>query len=189
MHTHKQHIHLIGASGSGKTTLAKALAERLGYAHFDADDYFHEPTDPPFQRQRPPEECRRLMTADLKGLDNWVISGSVLNWGEHPLLMPSLLVLIQLPQDIRLQRLRQRERERFGSRLDPGGDMHEDHLWFMNWTKGYEDGTAELNSITIHEAMLARQSCPTLRLIGPLSLTEQIDKILDLLDGDKSSKH
>lgn len=33
---------VMGVSGSGKTTLAKALAERLGWDFFDADD-FHPP--------------------------------------------------------------------------------------------------------------------------------------------------
>jgi adenylate kinase family enzyme len=33
-------IHLIGASGSGTTTLGRALAQRLGYPHFDTDHYF-----------------------------------------------------------------------------------------------------------------------------------------------------
>ena len=40
-------IHILGASGSGTTTLGRALAERLQCPHFDADDYFWVPTDPP----------------------------------------------------------------------------------------------------------------------------------------------
>ena len=34
----KKHIHIFGASGSGTTTIAKAVSERLGYAHFDSDN-------------------------------------------------------------------------------------------------------------------------------------------------------
>jgi Shikimate kinase len=40
-------IHILGASGSGTTTLGRALAERLQYPHFDTDDSFWVPTDPP----------------------------------------------------------------------------------------------------------------------------------------------
>jgi adenylate kinase family enzyme len=37
-------IHILGASGSGTTTLAKALANELGYKHFDTDDYYWIPS-------------------------------------------------------------------------------------------------------------------------------------------------
>ena len=37
------------ASGSGTTTLRRALKEKYEYAHFDTDDYFWIPTNPPIQ--------------------------------------------------------------------------------------------------------------------------------------------
>ena len=40
-------IHILGASGSGTTTLGRALAARLQCPHFDTDDCFWLPTDPP----------------------------------------------------------------------------------------------------------------------------------------------
>ena len=47
------HIHITGASGAGVTTLGAALAERLGGAQFDVDDFFWMPTVPPFTDKRP----------------------------------------------------------------------------------------------------------------------------------------
>ena len=41
-------IHILGASGSGTTALGQALAEHLRCPHFDTDDYFWLPTDPPY---------------------------------------------------------------------------------------------------------------------------------------------
>jgi len=58
-------INIIGASGTGKTTLAKALATQLKCSHFDSDDYYHFPTDPPYQKQRSPEERVSLLTKDV----------------------------------------------------------------------------------------------------------------------------
>src|SRR5438128_874343 len=46
-----QRLHILGASGSGTTTLGRALAEGLQCPHFDTDDYFWLPTDPPFTQQ------------------------------------------------------------------------------------------------------------------------------------------
>ncbi|MFQ5741285.1 MAG: shikimate kinase [Acidobacteriota bacterium] len=34
----------MGVSGSGKTTVGEALARRLGWAFFDADDFHPPPT-------------------------------------------------------------------------------------------------------------------------------------------------
>ena len=41
-------IHIFGASGCGTTTLGDAVAEKLPLTHFDVDDFYWRPTDPPF---------------------------------------------------------------------------------------------------------------------------------------------
>ncbi|ETX02276.1 MAG: hypothetical protein ETSY1_04195, partial [Candidatus Entotheonella factor] len=75
-------IHLLGASGSGTTTLGRALVERLNCPHFDTDDYFWLPTDPPFTHKRDtPWRQQRLMD-DLTTHDAWVLSGSLCGWGD-----------------------------------------------------------------------------------------------------------
>ena len=58
-------IHILGASGSGTTTLGRALAERLQGPHFDTDDYFWLPTDPPYTQRRERTERQRLLMDDL----------------------------------------------------------------------------------------------------------------------------
>ncbi len=54
-------IHITGASGSGTTTLGRALAAELSCPHFDSDDYFWLPTDPPYTTQRDSEERNRRL--------------------------------------------------------------------------------------------------------------------------------
>ncbi len=54
-------IHITGASGSGTTTLGRALAHLANVDHFDTDDYFWEPSDPPFSRPRLRDERIRLL--------------------------------------------------------------------------------------------------------------------------------
>src|SRR5262249_50471196 len=136
-------INIIGASGSGKTTLAKALAARLGIPHFDADDYYHFPTDPPFQKQRSPQERQSLVMRDLGPLPSWVLSGAVGAWEPEPILDYTHIFLLYLPPEVRLARLRQREQRLYGKRIEAGGDMEEDHKLFIQWTAGYDLGTSE----------------------------------------------
>lgn len=175
-------INLIGASGTGKTTLGKALAQALQCPHFDADAYYHLPTDPPFQQQRSPAERTRLFLLDLPPAPAWVLSGSVISWEPHPELSFDLIVFLRLPVDLRLQRLREREQALYGERIAPGGDMYEDHLGFMDWTAGYDHSTADVNNLQIHTGWLARQRCQVLTMAEPLTLEQQLEKILAFIN-------
>jgi adenylate kinase family enzyme len=74
-------IHILGASGSGTITLGITLAGRFGYTQLDTDDYFWEPTDPPFQRPRTRHERQTRLTAALDAPPRWIVSGSLCGWG------------------------------------------------------------------------------------------------------------
>lgn len=174
----EQRIYIIGASGTGKTTLAKAIAVCLGLPHFDSDDYFHFPTDPPFQKQRSPAERAEMLSHDLGKHVSWVLSGGAGTWVPKVELDATLVVFLYLPVEIRLARLRKRESQLYGSRLLPGGDMEEVHQQFMQWTAGYDDGTAEgTNTLPAHEAFLANVHSP-LRLETSLKTEDLVQRVL-----------
>ena len=156
-------IHLVGASGSGTTTLGRALAQHLRIPHFDTDTYFWFPTDPPFARIRPVEERHALLAPDLAG-DAWVLSGSLCGWGDIYIPRFDLVVFLAVPADVRLERVRARERERYGDRIAPGGPMHAKSIAFLAWVASYEDGSPPERSRRMHEAWLAALPCPVLRL-------------------------
>ena len=70
-------LHVIGASGSGTTTLARALADFWSVPHADADDYFWEPSDPPYVVRRPEADRLALMRSVFVPREAWVLSGSI----------------------------------------------------------------------------------------------------------------
>lgn len=173
-------INVIGASGVGKTTLGRALAARLAIPHFDSDDYYHLPTNPPYRAQRTPEARRALLEGDLAGLDRWVLTGGAATWEPPPALPYTLHIFLALPAELRLRRLVEREQALYGDRIHPGGDMETDHRAFMAWTAGYDSSTAEgTNTLACHEALLRRAACPVLRLTGPMSKEEAIARVLE----------
>ncbi len=169
----KHRINILGASGCGATTTGKSLAAALGVPHFECDDYYHEPTDPPFEKQRPPLERCRLIVADLARAASWVLSGGVAGWEPYPQLEFTLVVFLWLPADARLERLRHRERERFGRRILESGDMHASHEAFIEWAAHYDRGDVEGKTLALHEAYQATQICPVLH-IRHLATTEEI---------------
>ena len=171
-------IHILGASGSGTSTLGAALAERLGSVHLDTDHYFWEPTDPPFQRPRAREERCTLLTAALDAHPRWTLSGSLCCWGDLFIPRFELVIFLFVPTEIRLARLRERERQRWGAKaLAPGGPMHATHVAFLNWAAAYDEGDNDMRSRGHHEQWLARLPCPCLRLEGPLTIAEQLTRV------------
>ena len=79
-------LHVLGASGAGTTTLGRALADALAIPHHDTDDYYWMPSDPPYRDVRPPEARMTLMEEMFIPGGGWVLSGSLIDWGDglHP---------------------------------------------------------------------------------------------------------
>jgi adenylate kinase family enzyme len=157
-------IHLFGASGSGTTTLGTAVATALGARFLDTDEYYWVATDPPFTTKRDPAERVAAIERDVEGHADWVLSGSLCSWGDPLLPRFTLAVFLALDPEVRMARLVERERVRYGPRILPGGDMHAAHVAFVEWAQSYDHTRAPVRSLDLHERWLARLPCPVLRL-------------------------
>ncbi len=171
-------INVIGASGSGTSTIGRSLAGALSIPHLDSDDYYHAPTDPPFQKWREPEERNRLMRRDLSKDGNWVLSGGTMGWTPCPKLDFTCIVFLYVPTAVRMERLRQRERERFGSRILEGGDMWSTHQEFLDWASRYDVGDIEGKTLARHEEYLHAQHCAVLDIRGVLPVSQVTAAVL-----------
>ena len=169
-----QRIYILGASGSGTTTLGRALAESLQCPHFETDDYFWLPTDPPYTQQRVRTERAQLLMDDVTAHDSWVVSGSLCGWGDVAIPLFELVVLLSIPRDIRMARLRQREHKRFGERILPGGDMYEQSQAFLAWAASYDDGGLDIRSRQRHDQWLGTLPCPILCFEGAYTSEEHL---------------
>lgn len=171
-------VGITGASGCGVTTLGAALAARLDAVHIDTDDHFWVATDPPYQIKRDiPERLARL-AAEQSRTGRWVVSGTMDGWAEPALLDVELIVFLRVPTEFRLERLRRRERARFGEALSPGGAMRETHREFLDWAAQYDQGTLPGRSLPRHEKWLAGLSLPVLRLDGTRPTGELVAVVL-----------
>lgn len=170
-------IHIFGAAGSGTTTLGSKICRELGYAHMDTDDYFWMPTDPRFTQKRPRKERIELMAADIAHFNNAVISGSLVDWGDALIPYFTLAVRLETEQSIRIERLIRREKERFGSRIEPGGDMRRQHLEFIEWAKAYDNGGIDIRSKAMHDKWQKSLSCKLIILDGADDLETNFEKV------------
>jgi adenylate kinase family enzyme len=174
-------VHILGASGSGTTTLGAALANRLGFAHVDADSLFWLPTDPPFTTKRPKEERQAMLLRLLPAADRWVFSGSAPEWAKPIEPVYDLVVFLRLDQAMRMERLRRRDAARYGRRIEAGGDMAAANAVFMKWAEAYDVAGPEQRSLFVHETWLATLKVPVLRLDSAAPLKELVFAVLSRL--------
>ena len=174
-------IHILGASGSGTTTLAERLCGRLSHAHFDSDDFLWEKK---FTLLKPREERLSSLRARLETAERWILSGAVIDWGNPLIPLFDLVIFVSVPDEVRLERLRRRERERHGESIQPGHEKHENFLEFMEWASLYEIEGTDVRSRRQQEEWLEQLGCPVLRVENRGSLEEAVDAAAAFLEGN-----
>lgn len=174
-------VHIFGGSGSGTSTLGRALAAEFGYTFLDTDDFYWLPTDPPFREKRPREDRLALVRSALSDCKNAALCGSLCGWGDSLTPLFQLAVRIELPPEIRLERLKRREEARYGARLLPGGDMERQHREFMDWAARYDAGGPEIRSRALHDEWQKTLSCPVVQLDGRMPVGELLRQLAPYL--------
>lgn len=96
-------IHITGGGGSGTTTLGGQLARALDAPHMDTDGFYWLPTDPPYTTKRAIPDRLALMKQMFLPREKWVLSGSVMGWGDPLIPAFDLVVRLDIPADIRMR--------------------------------------------------------------------------------------
>lgn len=172
-------IHILGASASGTTTLADAIAKKTGYCHFDTDKYYWLPTDVPFSEKRDVEDRQALLKKDLESHREWILSGSLCGWGDILISYFELVIYLFVPKEIRMKRLLERERMRYGDKIEQSGELYRQHLEFVEWAAQYDEAGVEMRSKALHEDWLAKLPCPVLRIEGDMTVEERLNIVLE----------
>lgn len=181
-------IHIFGASGSGTTTLARLLSKRLKIPHLDTDDYFWYKTEIPYTETREVDQRIELLKADLEKYPAWILSGSLCGWGDFAIPMFTLTIFLWLPHEIRMERLSQRELERYGLKaISPGGWFYDNHREFMAWAEQYDSAGTYMRSKALHEQWMSELPCKTVRLEQALPVVELAERVEDVLESFDSS--
>ena len=165
-----------GASGTGKTTLGRALAKQLGFPHLDLDDYYYPSQDEVgsyrFAELRPRNKIIEHLKNDLSKHPYFVMSGTIgsILWDfVNPLF--DLAVLLFVPTETRLERVKARAFERYGERVLEGGDLYNNHQEFYNHIQQYDIGYHSV-SLQRHEQWAKEIHCPVIRVDGTRAIIE-----------------
>ncbi|HSI66452.1 MAG TPA: AAA family ATPase [Planococcus sp. (in: firmicutes)] len=177
----RSRIHIMGAAGSGTTTLGAALAKELPHIHLDTDDYFWKTK---YTEQRPVPDRIQLLETDLLHNESWILSGSVVSWGEEIKSHFDLVVFVWVPKELRLERLERREYERYGEEMLAGGAKYEQFKAFLEWASLYDHADKEARSKISQEHWMAGLQCPVLRIEGKHSVEERVDLVMKFIQSD-----
>ncbi|MDE7260950.1 MAG: AAA family ATPase, partial [Oscillospiraceae bacterium] len=159
-------------NGAGKSTLGRALAERLGVHFIDNEDLYFPKTDPAYLYAAPRtrEEAEALLLREIEVHERFVFTSVKGDYGAEVVSSFRYAVLLEVPRDVRLQRVRDRSFQKFGNRMLPGGDLYEQEEGFLDFVASRGEDTVEKWARTLR--------CPVIRVDGTRPVAENMEYIL-----------
>ena len=168
-------ILICGLNGTGKSTLGRILADRMGYEFIDNEDLFFPKTDPlyTFSSPRSEEEVIRLLEDKISGNNRFIFAAVKGNYGDRLIALLDYIVLIEVPKQIRSNRVRDRSYQNFGDRILPGGDLYEKENKWFSLTDNRPD--------TYVTDWLETLDRPVIRIDGTLPVEKNVNYLVSVL--------
>ena len=168
-------ILICGLNGAGKSTLGKHLAERLGWQFIDNEDLYFPKTDTKYAYSDPrgKEEVIRLLEERIEKDRRFVFAAVKGDYGDKLISLVDCIVVIDVPREIRLARVRERSFQKFGERILAGGDLAErENAWFAQVEHRPEDYV---------EKWLETVDCPVIRVDGTRPIGENVEHLASVV--------
>ena len=168
-------IIVCGGNGAGKSTLGKRLAVELGWTFKDIEEYYFPVSDMNYNyaHARTKEQVSELLLADMKEHENFILASVKGEFGSEVLKLFTCAILIEVPKELRMERVRDRSNQKFGDRMLPGGDLYEKEVQFFDMVeKRPEDYTTR---------WLETVDMPIIRVDGTCMIEANIIKIKEIL--------
>lgn len=169
-------ILVCGLNGSGKSTLGRMLAEKLDYAFIDNEDLYFPKEDGSYEYTEPrsKQEVIRLLEEKIQGNRHFVFAAVRGDYGNVFLSALDYAVVIDVPKEVRLQRVYDRSLCKFGARMQEGGDLYDRESEFFDVVRARPD-----DYVT---TWLSQLTCPVIHIDGTRPLEENLAYLLSELD-------
>lgn len=165
-------IQICGLNGCGKSTLGRALAEQIGFHFIDNENLYFTRSNPdqPYANPKSRREVERLLMEEVRRHPDFVFSAVKGDYGKEIMSLYRYVVVLEVPPEIRAQRVRDRSFLKFGSRMLMGGDLHDQEEAFFQMAASRPDDYIE--------TWLHQVSCPVLRVDGTKPIAENVAYII-----------
>ena len=168
-------ILICGLNGVGKSTLGKRLAERLGRQFIDNEDLYFPKTDMKYAYSDPrgKEEVIRLLEEKIESDRRLVFAAVKGDYGDRLLSLLDCIIVLDVPKEIRLARVRERSLRKFGDRILDGGDLAQrESVWFSLVESRPEDYV---------EKWLETVDRPIIRVDGTRPIEENVEYLASVV--------
>ncbi len=169
-------IQICGLNGCGKSTFGKALAEEVGFYFIDSEELFFNSVNGNVIYTNPNSrfEAERILLSKVRNHENFVFAAAQGNFGDAITPFYSIVVLMEAPIEIRMQRVRLRSFQKMGIRMLPGGDLHDQEEAFFQkvFSRQEADMVRWLKSL----------SCPIIRIDGTRPVEENLTYVIDRIE-------
>lgn len=118
-----------------------------------------------------------MMKKDIFESDKVVISGSLVGWGDDLIPYFTLAVRVITDNNVRIERLMEREKKNFASRIEIGGDMYQNHMEFIEWAAVYDTGDINMRSKAEHDKWQKLLKCKQIIVNGEDDLKYNLELI------------
>ena len=127
-------VVFVGLNGAGKSTLAKYVGKKLEFDVLEVEDFWFEtPCD--YQNPRKSPEVSQLMLDTIEQSSNgFIIAGNISNLSKKIEAYLSLVVYVDVAKEVRVQRVIQREKNRYGF-LEKGTDLYNERQDFLTFVQ------------------------------------------------------
>ena len=169
-------IQICGLNGCGKSTLGKALAERMNFHFIDNENLYFSRTniDEPYTNPKSRTEVEKLLAEEISKHPDFVFAAVKGDYGKDVIPLYDYIVVIEVPKDIRSQRVRNRSYQKFGNRILVGGDLHSQEEAFFQMVDSREDDYIA--------NWLQKVGSPIIRVDGTKTVEDNVEYILQLID-------
>lgn len=166
-------IIICGGNGSGKSTLGKALAQAMGISFMDNEDYYFpgEKTGYKYACALTKEELIPILQNDMEQAEDWIFASVKGDYGERIESLFTYAVLLQVPKEVRMQRIRNRSHDKFGEKMLPGGELYEREQRFFDMVQNRPEDYAE--------SWVLKLKCPVIRVDGRRPVQENVELLME----------
>jgi thymidylate kinase len=173
-------IVICGLNGAGKSTLGKTLAEKMDFHFIDIENLYFPKTNPDYVYASPRtrEDVAERLLSEIQTHKNFILASVKGDYGEDLYSFFQYAILIEVPRDIRLQRVKERSFQKFGSRMLSGGDLFEQEEKFFRIVESRNEDTVE--------EWVKSLKCPVIRIDGTKPIDENADFIAELIQNKNS---
>lgn len=166
-------IIICGLNGTGKSTLGKALAEKLHFHFIDIENLYFPKTNPNkiYASLRTRKEVEKLLLHEIKTHKDFILASVKGDYGEVIYSLIQYAILLDVPKNIRLKRVKKRSFQKFGNRMLLGGDLYEQEENFFHFVESRDEN--------IVEEWVKSLKCPVIRMDGTKSIDENTNFIME----------